>query len=225
MLAVHLLQQFVQRLGGVLVQIARRLVGQQERRPHDERAGNGDALLLAARQHPGPVLQPLGQPDTLEEAAGSLATLGGALPRDSERHLGVLDGRKLGQQVMKLKDEPDVPVAKCHQRLVGEAGEIHLVDADRAGIRRFEPAEDVEKRAFADARRSHDGHHVAALERELEILEHGQMRAADGVAFRQSGDGDERHQLSAFSYQLSALSFLVVSDSVVRPDRKVLTDS
>jgi hypothetical protein len=94
---------------------------------------------------------------------------------------------------MKLKDDPDVLVAKCHQRLVGEAGEIRLVDADRAGIRRVETAEDVEKRALADARRSHDGHHIAALERDLEILEHGQTRAADGVALRQSGDGDERH--------------------------------
>jgi hypothetical protein len=45
---VHRAQQGVQRVGGVFVQVARRLVRQQQRGVHDERAGDGDTLLLAS---------------------------------------------------------------------------------------------------------------------------------------------------------------------------------
>ena len=203
------LQQVVQVLGRVLVEIAGRLVGQEERRPHHERAGDRDALLLAARQHARPVLEALGEADALEQARGALAALGGRLARDAQRHLGVLDRAELRQQVVELEHEPHVLVAERDHRLVREAAELDLVDADRARVGRVEPAQDVQQRALADARRSDDGHHLAALEREIEILEHGQARAADGVALREAGDVDERHSSASavsFSCQLPARS-------------------
>ena len=48
------------------VEVAGRLVGQDHRRLGDERPGDGDALLLAARQLAGPVVGPVGEPDLLE---------------------------------------------------------------------------------------------------------------------------------------------------------------
>ena len=47
-LAVHLAQQGMQGIGGRLVKIAGRFVGQQEGGPRDKRARHGDPLLLAA---------------------------------------------------------------------------------------------------------------------------------------------------------------------------------
>jgi hypothetical protein len=38
----------MQRVGGCFVEIARRFVRQQQRRFHDQRARDGDALLLAS---------------------------------------------------------------------------------------------------------------------------------------------------------------------------------
>ena len=55
---VHVAQQALQRLGGLLVEIAGRLVGQQNGWPHDQGARHRHPLLLAARQHAGPVRQP-----------------------------------------------------------------------------------------------------------------------------------------------------------------------
>ena len=57
------------------VQVAGGLVGQQQARPADQRAGDGDALLLAARELVGQVVQPLAQPDLLEHLAGKGARL------------------------------------------------------------------------------------------------------------------------------------------------------
>ena len=49
-LAVELLQQAEDLLGGLAVEVAGRLVADQQRRIGDDRAGDGDALLLAAGQ-------------------------------------------------------------------------------------------------------------------------------------------------------------------------------
>ena len=50
------------RTGGA-VEVAGRLVGEDDLRPAGQRTGDGDALLLAARQFAGPVLQAVRQPD------------------------------------------------------------------------------------------------------------------------------------------------------------------
>ena len=61
--AVHLAQELVQRLGRVLVQVAGRLVGDQQRRRHRQGARHRHALLLATRQHAGHVREPVGETD------------------------------------------------------------------------------------------------------------------------------------------------------------------
>ena len=84
LLAVHLPQQIVQRFGGVLVEIAGRLVGEQQRRAHDQRARDRDALLLAARQHARPVLEALA-PARLAPGAASRAARHSACGRRAMR--------------------------------------------------------------------------------------------------------------------------------------------
>ena len=73
---VHLAQQRVQRVGGLLVEIAGRFVGEEDRRLHDERARHRDALLLAARQHAGPVRETLAQADPPQQRLGARPRLG-----------------------------------------------------------------------------------------------------------------------------------------------------
>ena len=56
-----------------LVEIAGRLVGQQQRRLHHQRPRNRDALLLAAGQLARPMLQTFGQSDPSQEIRGAAA--------------------------------------------------------------------------------------------------------------------------------------------------------
>ena len=55
---------------GARVQIAGGLVGQQDARPVGQGAGDGDALLLAARQLRRAVRQPLAQAQQAQQALG-----------------------------------------------------------------------------------------------------------------------------------------------------------
>ena len=58
---------------GVRVEIAGRLVGEQDARGIGDRAGDRDALLLAAGQFRGPVLEPLLQTEIAQQLGRALA--------------------------------------------------------------------------------------------------------------------------------------------------------
>ena len=65
--ALDVEQQVHDVAAGGRVEIARRFVGQDDRRIVRERAGDGNALLLAARQLRRIVMRAIGQPDLLEQ--------------------------------------------------------------------------------------------------------------------------------------------------------------
>ena len=66
------------RLAGRRVEIAGRLVGEQHVRLGDERARNGDALLLAAGQLPRVVTDAAGEADAAEHSRGGRARVAAA---------------------------------------------------------------------------------------------------------------------------------------------------
>ena len=62
-------------LAGAAVQIACRLVGQDERWPGYQRAGDGHPLLLPARKLRRLVVDTVGEPDRLQRLGGQLAAV------------------------------------------------------------------------------------------------------------------------------------------------------
>ena len=73
--------------------------------------------------------------------------------------------RALRQQVVVLEDEADVPVAEVGQLALGQGERVLAVEADGAGGRPVEGAEDVQQRALAGAGRPHDRHAAPASAR------------------------------------------------------------
>ena len=59
-------------------------------------------------------------------------------------------------------------------RIVGQFG---AVDGDAALIDAIEAAQHVQQRALPDAGRADDRHHLARLDRQIEIAQHGQRTA------------------------------------------------
>jgi hypothetical protein len=67
-------QQKMQDLvGRFLVQVTGRLIGNDQVRVADESSGNADALLFAARELAGPVIDTVGEPDQIEHIENLLA--------------------------------------------------------------------------------------------------------------------------------------------------------
>ena len=111
-------QQFEHVVGGLRVEVAGRLVGEHDRRARDQRARDGDALLLAAGQLGRAVVQAVADADRVDQPVEPLAV--GLAPGDRERQQDVLLGVEHRQQVEGLEDEADPVAAQLRQLAVVE---------------------------------------------------------------------------------------------------------
>ncbi|CDN41235.1 6-pyruvoyl-tetrahydropterin synthase [Paenibacillus sp. P22] len=163
-----------------------RLVEQHDGRLHRKRAGDGDALLLSARQ-PGRVFvffgrqaYPLQQP---------IADALGFRPRqllDGKQRLDdIAQSRLMGIQIELLKNHscvaPDLPEARAllpRRHIRSHADAVHF---HRTAAELLEPVETAQQRAFAGAARSEKDDDF--LRRHLKIDGFQHFRSAKG--FRQ----------------------------------------
>ena len=124
----HQVEDPRRRLG---VEVGGRLVGEHEDRARDERAGDGHALALPARELVRRVAGEVGEPDVGERLRDALAPLrDGELLVDEERQLDVLLHVEDRHQVEGLEDEADPAVAQPAPVVVGERRDVHPLDAD-----------------------------------------------------------------------------------------------
>ena len=98
---------------GVRVEIARRLVGQQELGLIDDGPGDGHPLALAAGELRRHVVGPVGQAHHLQRLQGQ--PVGADLAGVKQRHGHVRRRARPRQQVERLKDKPDRAVADLGQ--------------------------------------------------------------------------------------------------------------
>ena len=148
------------------VEVAGRLVAEQQRRVVDERARDRDALLLAARQLVGVVVQLGRQADQAQDvrhlAADRLAVLADHL----ERVRDVRVDRAVRQQLEVLEDDADVAAQLRHlaaahlgQRVAGDRdvalGRLELLhqQADAGRLAAAGRADDEDELAAADLQR------------------------------------------------------------------------
>ena len=84
----------------------------------DERAGDGDALALAAGELVRPVVHAVREPDRLERRLGAGAPLGPRHAAVDERQLDVRERGRARQELEGLEDEADLAVAEVGERVV-----------------------------------------------------------------------------------------------------------
>ena len=94
----------------------------------DERAGHGDALLLTAGELRRVVLHAVRHADPLERLLHALLALLGGHAAVGERQLDVLVHREVADQVERLEDEADLPVADARPLGEGEVGHLLAVE-------------------------------------------------------------------------------------------------
>ena len=152
------------------VQRAGRLVGEDHVGLPDERAGDRDALLLAARELRGTVAGAVAEPDALERAAHDVA-------RDSR-----LPARRAGSATFcsavsapsRLKDWKTNPISSRRRRASAfspSAPRSCSPSAHVAARRPIEPRGDLQQRRLARAGRAHDRRERAGRQRERDAVE------------------------------------------------------
>ena len=185
----HAAQEREDLAAGARVEVAGRLVGEHDRRPRDERAGDRDALLLAAGELGRAVAEPLGEADLVGELAHPLAVRLAAGER--EREHDVLGRREHRQQVEELEDEADVLTPQEREVVVGELRDVLAGDRHAALGRAVEAGEDVHQRRLAGARRAHDGGQLAGGDAEVDAAQRVDAGLALAVAADEAGRLDD----------------------------------
>src|SRR5215203_2034051 len=92
---------------GSRVQVAGRLVGQQQGRVIDQRAGYGHPLVLPTGELGRAMVHPPGKPNPLQDIEGPLSALLPADSRVDHRKLHIRERALPGEKVVALEDEPD----------------------------------------------------------------------------------------------------------------------
>ena len=191
-------QKIGHRGAGLVVEIRRRLVGEQELRPIDQRAGDGHPLLLADRQLMRIGIDAIVDAQRLQHGVRRRTIH--RQPGDALRDQQVLQRGQRRQQVELLQDDADVPPAEAVARGRGERRQILSVDDDRAAGGQQQSGDQVQQRRLPAAGRSDDEdvalrfqdeliepqHVVAAVVAEAELLEanHRAARAPSLAAVR-----------------------------------------
>src|SRR5438034_6261146 len=192
-LAVELLQEDEDLDAGPGVEVARRLVGQQYCGVVDERACDGDTLLLPPRELARMMVGAILEPDRGQPLARARAPRSGRQPLVDMWELDVFEGARTGQEIVCLEDEPDLAVADPCELRPREAGDILAVQDVPAGRGRVETAEKVHEGGLPRAGGAHHRHELAALDLDRQATERMNRVWAEWIVLREPLGDDQRH--------------------------------
>src|SRR6185437_4463475 len=185
------------RAPGRLVEIAGRLVGDQERRAGAERARQRHALLLAPRELRGIVREPAAETDLGELRPCALSRVASAGEFERRRH--IFERSHGRDQVKGLEHDADAPPAKPRERVLVHAPELHPVDLDLAFVRPLEAGHDHEQRRFARAGGADDSRRLALADCQRDVAQdmHARRAAAETEIDAAHRDRGKNHCFSA----------------------------
>lgn len=158
--AIEFEEQFQHLLTGPAIQVARRLVRQQNRRFRDERASQRHTLLLATGQLNRVMIHTVGQTHADQQF---LRPLRDARPRPGKfrRKQHVLFGGQSRDELERLEHEPDFPATHFGHPVFRKPGDVDTVQPHLAGRRVIQTSQQPEQRTLAAPRGPHNGGELA----------------------------------------------------------------
>lgn len=156
---------------GGAIEIAGGFIGKQQRGARGKRAGDGDALLFAARKLAGIVMEAVAKADGLQFGRGAGGRIGDAGQFERGHHIFQRGHR--GEQVEGLQHHPDTAAPGEGKPVFGQADEILPRHAKLAAAGAFQPREHGQQAGFAAARWAENGQHLAFWHIEIDALQNG----------------------------------------------------
>src|SRR5438093_8134052 len=144
--SVELVDHVEHFLAGARIEVARRFVGEDHQRIGGERTGDGNSLLLAAGKLAGAVMQPVAQTDQFRQVDAMVLERPHVLALIDQRHLDILEDRKLGDEMVGLKNEPYLAPARLGQFVVRHPRNDSAAEEVAAGAGAIQASEQSEHR-------------------------------------------------------------------------------
>ena len=157
--------------GAGAIEVAGGFVGQDERRPRDDGARDGHALLLAARELARVVLVAVGEADEAERVGNTLVAFRGGERVQEERQFHVLVRGQHRHQVVELEDVAHVRAAPRGEAVAAEVTDVLAADLDGAAGGAVDSGKEVEERGLSAAGRAHQRDEAARLDVDVDVLQ------------------------------------------------------
>ncbi len=188
-------------IGGLGIEVAGGLIGEQQHRPVKQRAGDRHPLLLPSRKLGGLAPPLLGlEPDGSEQGLGLDAKRRRQAPpvTGEARQQHVLEGAEGGEEVMELEHEAERLAAKPRALGLLHLARRPLEQEHFAGAWPIEQPEQVEEGALARAGRPDQRGELPAREGEIDTMQHllSHRALAVGLAYALKPN-DRAHARSA----------------------------
>ena len=165
------------------------LVEEQQVRLHGQRAHDGDALLLAAREPVGVLVRLLGQAEARQQRSGLLLGLGPGQPQHlARRERDVAQDAHVREEVEGLEDDADATADPVDVHAA--RGDLLAVHDDAPGLQRLEQVDAAEQRRLARARRADEADDLVLADDEVDALQ--DLEVAEGLR-----DALDAHDLTA----------------------------
>ena len=174
--------------GAGCVEIAGGFIGEDHLRLGDDGPGDGHALLLTAGKLAGKMVEAIIEADELQGGGCVFAALFPAQRGEFQREFHVFKRGKNRDQVERLKDKPEVVIAPAGEIALAHSVGFFAHDQKAAIGGLVHAGDQVEQRAFAGARRTHEGDEFARRDRELHAVK-GQDGGLPAVEFLRQMDG------------------------------------
>ncbi len=154
---------------GRLVEVAGRLVRHQDGGVRRQSAGQGDPLLLAARQLRRIMAQPVAEADEPQFGRGPLEGVPAA--REFERDGDVLERRHGRDEMEGLEHDADAGAAETGQGILVEPFDAGILDGHGPAFRPLQAGQHGQERRFARARRACEADRLARRDGEADTFQ------------------------------------------------------
>ena len=154
------------------VEVARRLVAQEDRRSIDESPSDGDPLLLAAGELMGQALLLARKPDEVQDLGNARLDVAAILADDLKGESDILEYVFIREQseVLKHRSYFSAQQGDAPRRQLGQVSASHV---DSPGGRAFLPKDEFEEGGFPRAGRPNEEHKVSPLDGDAHLVERG----------------------------------------------------
>jgi hypothetical protein len=154
---------------GFAIQVAGRLIGQQQRRLRSECAGERHALLLTAGKLAGIMGGAVLQPNRFQPCGGAVESVGETC--EFQRDRDILQRRHGRDQVERLEHDADMVAAEARQPVLIQPAQIMAGDIDKPAGRALQPGHDHHHGGLAGPRRSDHTDGFAAPDRQVDATQ------------------------------------------------------
>jgi hypothetical protein len=174
-------------VAGVNVEISGGFIGEDQGGTVAQGARDGDALLLAAGELGGTVIEAGTKADLVEELG---AADGISLSGEAGREFDVLERGEFREEVIGLEDEADGEITPGGEAAAGPIVNRFAIPLDGAGVGLFKAAQNLEEGAFAGTGGALNGIKTVAGKGDFDLPENLEIRAAQPELLVQGGTGE-----------------------------------